>query len=132
MSIGKAPPRVLIVDDNPDAAKTLGMWLEHKGHEVKVVTESKDCLEHLEVFVPDVVLLDIAMPAISGYDIAKQIRLHPKFKKLSIIGVSGFADAAHAQRSIDFGFDHYLVKPLDLNSLDAVIACEVERLSTES
>ncbi len=66
-------PRVLIVDDNSDAAKTMGMWLRYKGHLVEVVIDSTKCISSLEAFDPDVLLLDIAMPGISGYDLAKQI-----------------------------------------------------------
>lgn len=63
--------RVLIVDDNSDAARTTGMWLELRGHKVVVLTDSTQCLSRLDSFSPDVLLLDIAMPNLSGYDLAQ-------------------------------------------------------------
>jgi CheY-like chemotaxis protein len=119
--------RVLVVDDNSDAAHTTGMWLELSGHKVDVLTHSVECLPHLETFNPDVLLLDIAMPGISGYDLAKQIRSQPKFDRLVIFAVSGYGDAPHVQRSIDCGCDPHLVKPVDLHVLKEVIASEVQK-----
>src|ERR1700678_3074925 len=107
-------PRVLIVDDNSDAAETMGMWLELNGHKVVVVIDGKECLSQLETFSPDVLLLDIVMPGISGYDLATRIRAQPKFAKLPIIAISGYADGEHVRRSIASGCDHHFVKPVDL------------------
>ena len=119
--------RVLIVDDNSDAAQTTGMWLELNGHKVIFVIDSKKCLSQLETFNPDVLLLDIAMPEISGYDLAKKIRAQPRFEKLPIIAISGYADGKHMQRSIASGCDHHLVKPVDLPFLNEVIGREFQK-----
>ncbi|HEX4144765.1 MAG TPA: response regulator [Pirellulales bacterium] len=131
MNSGKAAEngsvaRVLIVDDNSDAAKTTGMWLELTGHDVDVVVDASECLSHLEAFNPDIVLLDIAMPGISGYDLAKKIRLNPRFENLPIIAISGFADQGHAQMSMAAGCNQHLAKPVDLHALKDVIAEKVQ------
>jgi two-component system, chemotaxis family, CheB/CheR fusion protein len=120
-------PRVMIVDDNVDAAKTTGVWLGLTGHEVEVVVDSKMCLGRLESFCPHVLLLDLAMPGLSGFEIAKRLRAQPRFAKLAIIAVSGFADVKHVQQSADFGCDQHLAKPVDLHFLKRVIASEFQK-----
>jgi CheY-like chemotaxis protein len=119
--------RVLIVDDNPDAAKLLGILLQHSGYETDVVFDGTQCLSHLESFSPDVLLLDIAMPTVSGYDLARQIRTRPRFEGLVIFAVSGYADFKHANWSLEAGCDRHLVKPVDFGALLAGIADEFEK-----
>jgi two-component system, chemotaxis family, CheB/CheR fusion protein len=118
--------RVLIVDDNSDAAQTTGMWLELKGHQVDVLIDGTKCLSQFDSFDPHVLLLDIAMPTVSGYDLAKIIRSQPKFDKLAIIAISGYADAEHARRSLDSGCNQHFAKPVDLNQLNEVIATALQ------
>jgi CheY-like chemotaxis protein len=119
--------RVLIVDDNPDAAKVLSILLRHCGFEVDVVIDSTLCLSHLESFSPDVLLLDIGMPKLSGYDLARQIRTRPEFGQLVIFAISGYADSKHAQWSLEAGCDRHLVKPVSPQALMAGITDEVEK-----
>ena len=118
---GSSVARLLIVDDEPDGAKTLGMLLERLGYPVLVVTDSTQCIEQLESFKPDVIFLDIAMPNLSGYDLAGQIRSRPGFEEVAIIAISGYADQEHSERSIDAGFDLHLAKPVQLIALEAAI-----------
>ena len=117
--------RVLIVDDERDGATSLGMLLKLRGYAVEVVTDGTQCLTHLESFKPDLVVLDIAMPQVSGYEIAKQIRMKPEFEKIAIVAMSGFADNAHRIRSIESGCDQHLVKPFDLATLETIIIKEI-------
>jgi two-component system, OmpR family, response regulator len=119
--------RVLIVDDEPDQATVLGKLLKTCGYLVQVVTDSTQCLPHLESFKPDVVLLDIAMPKVSGYELAKQIRAQGESERVAIIAMSGYADREHTQWSIEAGCDHHLVKPVRLAAIEAAIAHEVEK-----
>lgn len=119
--------RVLLVDDEPEGAKTLGMLFSRCGYTVEVVTDSTQCISQLDSFKPDVVLLDIAMPRISGYSLAKQIRSRSEFDGVAIIALSGYCDNQHKQWSIDAGCDEHLVKPMQLTEIETVIARQVER-----
>jgi CheY-like chemotaxis protein len=118
--------RVLIVDDNADAAVSLGLLLEFNGYAVDVVTEATACQSHLESFKPDILLPDIAMPRISGYELVSRIRSQPKFEKLPIFALSGYADSEHIQRSLDFGCNQHLIKPVSLDVLDEAITRAVQ------
>jgi CheY-like chemotaxis protein len=109
--------RILIVDDNFDAANTTRMLLEYSGHRAEILIDGRECLSRMASFNPDVVLLDIAMPGISGYDLAKQVRSQPQFEKLPIIALSGYADGEYVQRSLDFGCNRHLIKPVFLDVL---------------
>jgi len=119
--------RILIVDDNHDAAHVLGVLLQRYGCEVDVVTDSTQCLSHVESFCPDVILLDIGMPEVGGYELARQIRTKPGFERLAIIAISGYADAQHTRLSFDAGCDQHLVKPVRFASLEIAIADEVKK-----
>jgi CheY-like chemotaxis protein len=119
--------RFLIVDDCPDAGKILGLLLQRAGYQVEITVDSTQCLPLLESFKPDVLLLDIAMPTISGYSLAKQIRARPEFDMLIIIAVTGYADPQHTQWSLDAGCDRHLPKPVDIATLKLTIAGVVEK-----
>jgi CheY-like chemotaxis protein len=126
-----APARILIVDDNPDAVRLLAILLQRSGYQVEIVIDATRCLARLAAFNPDVVLLDLAMPKVSGYDLAKQIRACPQFENVIILAVSGYADPKHARLSLEAGCDRHLAKPVDLDALLASIAKEVQkRLAT--
>ena len=119
--------RFLIVDDCPDAGKILGLLLQRAGYQVEITVDSTQCLPLLESFKPDVLLLDIAMPGVSGYTLAKQIRARPEFDRLIIIAVTGYADPQHTQWSLDAGCDRHLPKPVDIASLELAIAGVAEK-----
>ena len=119
--------RVLIVEDSSDAAEVFGMLLERRGYAVEVELDSTQCLPHLESFNPDVVFLDIGMPKVCGYDLAKQIRSQPEFDSMAILAISGYGDREHRARSIESGCDRHLVKPVDLAELEAAIAQEIQK-----
>jgi CheY-like chemotaxis protein len=119
--------RVLIVDDNPDVGKVLSILLDQCGYAVDIVNDGLQCLTHVESFQPDVVLLDIAMPKICGYDLARQIRARPEFERVSIIAITGYGGPERAQLSLDAGCDLHLMKPVSLAALESAIAKEIER-----
>jgi CheY-like chemotaxis protein len=121
--------RVLIVDDERDGATSLGLLLKLRGHTVEVVTDSMQCLSALEAFKPDVVFLDIAMPRLTGYDIARQIRTLPDYRNIALIAMSGYADNPHKLESINSGCDQHLVKPLQLAEIEAAIFQQLQRRS---
>jgi DNA-binding response OmpR family regulator len=124
---GGSLARILVVDDNPDVAHVMGVLLEMCGYAVEVVIDAKECLSRLESFHPDIVLLDPEISQVHGHDLAKQIRTQLESERVSIIAISGYADAAHQARSIESGCDQYLVKPADLVVLEGAIARELQK-----
>jgi PAS domain S-box-containing protein len=115
-----APPRrVLIVDDNEDSADSLAMLLELEGHVVRAVYSAMDALEQVSVFDPEIVLLDIGLPGMNGYDVAQRINALPNPPRL--VAVSGYAQREDKERSAAAGFSAHLVKPVDIAALKRVL-----------
>jgi PAS domain S-box-containing protein len=110
--------RVLVVEDNVDAGDTQSMLLRLYGHTVEVARTGPAALEMASTFRPDVVLLDIGLPGMDGYQVAKRLRDRPEFKNVTLCALTGFTPSeADHQRQIDTGFDHYFVKPVPLAKL---------------
>ncbi|GFD89870.1 hypothetical protein KUL152_20960 [Tenacibaculum sp. KUL152] len=114
--------KVLIADDNQDAAITMGWILEVKGCEVKVVEDGPSALQAVKSFTPDLVMLDIGMPGMNGYDLCMALRSNPALNHAVFVAQTGWGQPSHIQRSKEAGFDHHLVKPLDLSDLEPIIA----------
>lgn len=121
---GARPRRVLIVDDNVDAANSLAMLLEYQGHTTEAVHGSQEALARAELFRPDVALLDIGLPEMDGYELAKRLRAMPQSNGLRLIALTGYGQADDRQRALASGFDDHLVKPVDLRGLDRSLAAE--------
>ena len=121
--------RVLIADDNHDAAVSLSMLLQSMGHDTRVVHDGVEALEEAEHFRPDVVLLDIGMPRLDGYETARRMTSQPWAAKTQIVAVTGWGQEADRQRAKDAGFHRHLVKPVDLEALREVLSegCEQRR-----
>jgi CheY-like chemotaxis protein len=113
--------RILIVDDNEDAANSLGILLELDGHTTACVYAAVEALELASTFKPDVVLLDIGLPGMDGYEVALQIRELPGLKDVRLIAVTGYGRLEDRQRARDAGFDEHLVKPLDFKLLARIL-----------
>jgi signal transduction histidine kinase/CheY-like chemotaxis protein len=121
--------RLLIVDDNNDAATSLGIMLSILGYETRTACDGLAGLEAAAEFRPDAVLLDIGMPKLNGYDVARRIREQPWGKDMALLAVTGWGQAEDRQRSSEAGFDHHFVKPVDpaaLTKLLASLAAEQE------
>jgi len=114
--------RVLVVDDNIDAARTLAHLLEDGGHEVEVAYEGTSALAIARVRSPEIVLLDIGLPGLSGYDVVRQLREDPRTRGATIVAVTGYGQEADRLRALEAGFDQHLVKPVALSALDALFA----------
>ncbi|WP_229792267.1 PAS domain S-box protein [Cognatilysobacter bugurensis] len=114
---GAAPCRVLVVDDNVDAAETLGMLLSLDGHEARHAHSGADALAVADAFLPDVVFLDIGMPGMSGHEVARRLRADPRFERTLLVAASGWGGDGDKRLSVDAGFDLHLTKPV---SADAV------------
>jgi CheY-like chemotaxis protein len=113
--------RVLVVDDNCDAAESLGMLLEMEGFKVSVAYDGVGALAALESFEPDIALLDIGMPGMDGYELARRIRATPRGRNLVLVALTGWGQAEDKKRSADAGFDEHLTKPVDPEMLSRVI-----------
>jgi signal transduction histidine kinase/CheY-like chemotaxis protein len=119
-----APRRVLLVDDNPDAAKLLHVVLMQLGHEVLTAADAPSALQLLRTFTPDIAFLDIGLPVMDGYELARQLRRMPRFAATPLVAVTGYAQDDDRRRALESGFDEHLAKPL---ALDRVLEC-IERL----
>jgi len=114
--------RVLVVDDNADAAESIGMVLQLLGAEVKVVNAGTEALDCLAGYKPDVVLLDLGMPGMSGYEVARRIRETPGAGGVTIVALTGWGQREDRNRTSDAGFDHHLVKPANVEALEMILA----------
>jgi len=114
--------RILIVDDNRDSAESLGMLLKLAGHFVRIAFDGPAAIESARAFQPRIMLLDIEMPDMSGYEVARRIRELPSTKNVSLVAMTGYASDADRRRCRDAGFDHHLVKPVDLEALQRLLA----------
>jgi CheY-like chemotaxis protein len=108
---------VLIADDNEDCAESLAMLLRLKGYEVRTASDGPQAIQVAAQFLPEAVLLDIGMPTMNGYDVARVIREEPWGKHLLLIAQTGWGQARDRQRSQEAGFDAHLTKPVDCASL---------------
>ncbi len=114
--------RILVVDDNVDAAESLSMLLSLEGHEVQVAHDGPTALRLAEVFKPDVVLLDIGLPRMDGYEVACRLREQPAQKGLLLVALTGYGQDEDRRRSHEAGFHVHLVKPVDLDALRVALA----------
>jgi PAS domain S-box-containing protein len=104
--------RILVVDDNTDAGETLAMLLQLYGYEVEVVASGMAALELIPRFRPDVIFLDIGMPVMDGYEVARRLRELPAGKHVCLIALTGWGQAEDRRRTREAGFDHHLIKPV--------------------
>ena len=114
--------RVLVVDDNIDAAQTLQLLLEAGGHHVSVAHTALEALEIAQATAPELCLLDIGLPDISGYDLARGLRALPHTAQATLVAVTGYGRREDRDQANTAGFDHYFVKPVDVDALLALIA----------
>jgi len=113
--------RILVVDDYTDAAESLSMLLQAEGHEVETADCGVMAIEQAQVFHPQVVLLDIGLPDLDGYEVAKRLRALPETRDAILIALTGYGQAEDIERSQSAGFNHHLLKPLDFRKLSALL-----------
>jgi two-component system OmpR family response regulator len=116
------PRRVLLVDDSVDAAEAMSMLLETLGHEVRTLHDGPSALAAVDEFAPEVVILDIGLPGMDGFEIAREMRLRPVTKAALMIALTGYGGESDRQKSRDAGFDYHLVKPVSFTAIEDVIA----------
>jgi len=117
------PLRILVVDDNKDAAAMLSMYLSALGHEVTVEYSAMRALERARTEAPEVLLLDIGLPEMDGYELARQLRLRPESVTSTLIAITGYGQEQDRRKSLTAGFDHHLVKPVDIKKLTDILHC---------
>jgi signal transduction histidine kinase len=122
LAAGLCPLRVLVVDDNRDAADSLGILLSFLGVDAHVVYDGPSALQALRTYRPAVILLDIGMPGMNGHEVARRVRQAPDFRGVVLIALTGWGQEEDRRRSRAAGFDHHLVKPVDAGALQALLA----------
>ena len=114
--------RVLVVDDNRDAADSLGMLLQFLGAEVRVVHGGQEALAAMREFSPRVVLLDLGMPHMDGLEVARRMREDPQMRTATLVALTGWGQREDRRRTGEAGFDYHLVKPADVRTLRSILA----------
>jgi len=114
--------RMLVVDDNHDGADLMAVLLRLQGHEVEVAHDGYCALEIAARFEPEVVLLDIGLPGLNGYDVAKQLRQMNHQRPQCLIAMTGYGSDEDRQRTEEAGFNHHIVKPIEPAELNKLLA----------
>ena len=113
--------RILVADDNRDAGDTLAMLLRLDGHEVHVATDGLEAVEMFASVKPEVVILDIGMPGLSGHEVARRIRDSGGERPVTLIALTGWGQKADQDRAAESGFDHHVTKPVEPTVLSALL-----------
>ena len=118
----RAGRRILVVDDDHDSAESLAMLFQLMGHDVRAAHNGLAAVDLAEAFRPDLIVLDIGMPGLDGYEVCRRIRQHSWGRAAVIAALTGWSRDEDRDRSEQAGFDHFLVKPVDPKALENLIA----------
>ena len=114
--------KILVVDDNHDSALSMSMMLSIMGHETRTAHDGETAVATAETFLPDVVLLDIGLPKLNGYEVAQRIRAKAWGKSMYLIAVTGWGQEEDRQRSSEVGLNVHMVKPVEPAALEKLLA----------
>jgi CheY-like chemotaxis protein len=114
--------RILVVDDNLDAAQTLAILLRANGHQVEAVHDGPTALEVARSYRPNLILLDIGLPGMDGFEVAKKVRQDLDLGNVVLVAMTGYGQESDKQRSKEVGFDHHLIKPADFSKVKEILA----------
>ncbi len=117
----RQPKKILVVDDNHDAAELVSSLLEREGHEVQTAHTPKEAINVAMRFQPDVAFLDIGLPEMDGFELAARLRSLPELRDCRLVAITGYDDAEDRKQSKRIGFEAHLVKPISLDTLEQVI-----------
>ncbi len=123
------PLRILIVDDNVDTVLSFSMLLSRFGHEVRTAHDGLTAIQVAADYIPDVILLDIGLPGLNGYEVAKRIRMQPRLRHIVLVALTGYGQESDRQASMEAGFDHHLIKPARMDQVRKILATVVEHRS---
>jgi CheY-like chemotaxis protein len=121
--------RVLVVDDNVDVLETMEMLLKESGHDVRTARDGPMALDVVHHFRPNMVLLDIGLSGLDGYEVAKRLRRQPALQKIMLVAMTGYGQESDRRRSQEAGFDHHLVKPVDFKKVAQILVNVSEKTS---
>ena len=124
--------KVLVVDDYEDQAQSLGMLLSILGHETRLAFDGPTALEAARAFRPDVALIDLGIPELNGYEVARRIRELPQLDGTVLVAQTGWGHKDDRTRSRDAGFDHHLIKPIDIGELQRILMVGPHLVETEN
>jgi CheY-like chemotaxis protein/anti-sigma regulatory factor (Ser/Thr protein kinase) len=110
--------RVLVIDDNVDAAESIAMILRLKGHQALCIFDGQSALRMVEQYKPEIVVIDIGLPGMTGYEVAKSLREHPVAKHLLLVAVTGYGQQEDRSMALGAGFDEHMTKPVDPDVLN--------------
>ena len=114
--------KILVVDDNPDSALSMAMMLSIMGHETRTAHDGESAVASAETFLPEVVLLDIGLPKLNGYEVAQRIRGQAWGESMFLIAVTGWGQDEDRQRSSEVGLNVHMVKPVEPSALEKLLA----------
>jgi CheY-like chemotaxis protein len=115
------PLRILVVDDNVDSAESLSLLLQMEDHVVRVAHSGPAAVETALAFRPEVLLLDLGLPQMDGYEVARRLREQGELRGMVVVAVTGYGEESDRQRSRQAGFDFHLVKPVDWGKLERIL-----------
>jgi CheY-like chemotaxis protein len=119
--------RILLVDDNRDAADSLALLLGLEGHDVRVAYAGRPAIQVAHEFQPEIAVLDLGLPDLSGYDVARLLRQDPALCRMELIALTGWGQDEHRKRALEAGFDHHLTKPVDLEQFARLLQATAPR-----
>ena len=121
------PLRILLADDNVDFTQSVALLLEASGYLVAVHHDGAQALEHAPAFGPDLCFLDIGLPGLHGFELARRLRALPATQDAILVALTGWGQPEDRQRSREAGFDHHLAKPADFAELERILATVAEK-----
>ena len=113
--------RVLLVDDDPDSSEPLSLLLQAKGHETRVVTDGAAAILVADEFKPNCVLLDLGLPQMDGYEVARQLRKRPYGGGVVLVALTGWAGREIRTKAAEAGFDYHIVKPVNWDEVEKIV-----------
>ncbi|MBF6569228.1 MAG: response regulator [Candidatus Binataceae bacterium] len=113
--------KILVVDDDRDGAESLAILLQLSGHQVRLAYDGKQALTIAREFIPNVALIDLGLPMMNGFEVARLIRQEPALNTTVLVALTGYGREDDKRESVKAGFDHHLVKPTDFNALEQVL-----------
>jgi PAS domain S-box-containing protein len=125
------PRRVLIVDDNEDSAESMAVLLRLRGHEVRLSYDGQSALEEAHAFKPDVMFLDLNLPRMDGYEVARRLRQEPAMRDMMLVAMTGYGQEEDRQRTREAGFHLHMVKPVDFDKIEELLSSAPDNRSAK-